>query len=197
MRRQSSLFEIQPSFRREVELGIDRDGCSLSGVSAKIHWEERKVSVASKLGPAWRNPQTEEEEDEGGVASDSSQDDEEETEGATAAPRRAGTTETGEIWPIRRLYKGVHLTLNQEAASLLPVVLRYKLIFNLKQTFQNFKDNFILQRKTKTRPTLHLQSCGRWGYGRHTPDSSRGWCSSFPFRTARSQRTLATNPGRS
>lgn len=138
MRRQSSLFEIQPSFRREVELGIDRDGCSLSGVSAKIHWEERKVSVASKLGPAWRNPQTEEEEeeDEGGVASDSSQDDEEETEGATAAPRRAGTTETGEIWPIRRLYKGVHLTLNQEAASLLPVVLRYKLIFYLKQNLK-------------------------------------------------------------
>jgi len=29
-----------------------------------------------------------------------------------------------EIWPIRRLYKGLHLTLNLEAASLLPVVLR-------------------------------------------------------------------------
>lgn len=137
MRRQSSLFEIQPSFRREVELGIDRDGCSLSGVSAKIHWEERKVSVGNKLGPAWRNPQTEEEEeDEGGVASDSSQDDEEETEGASAAPRRAGTTETGEIWPIRRLYKGVHLTLNQEAASLLPVVLRGRLRHDRHFTFK-------------------------------------------------------------
>jgi hypothetical protein len=107
-------------------LGIDRDGCSLSGVSARCHWEERKVT--SKTGSAWRSPEAEDDDD------DSSSQDEEEDEteaGATLGRHRPtpadGEPINGEIWPIRRLYKGVHLTLNLEAASLLPVVLRYSL----------------------------------------------------------------------
>lgn len=100
-------------------LGIDRDGCSLSGVSARCHWEERKVT--SKTGSAWRSPEAEDDS--------SSQDDEEDEPEAGATlgrhrPTDGEATINGEIWPIRRLYKGVHLTLNLEAASLLPVVLR-------------------------------------------------------------------------
>ena len=100
-------------------LGIDRDGCSLSGVSARVHWEERKVT--SKTGSAWRSPEAEDQDD------DSSSQNEEEDEpeaGATLGRHRPTEPTNGEIWPIRRLYKGVHLTLNLEAASLLPVVLR-------------------------------------------------------------------------
>lgn len=146
MQRQMSLFELQPSFRREVELGkgsvvhssrgfflmaslpmglgIDRDGCSLSGVSAKVHWEERKVS--GKLDVAWRTPEEEEEEEDGGGGL-SSQDEEEEEEGAAAAAvsqQQRRPEGADELWPIRRLHKGAHLTLNMESASLLPVVLR-------------------------------------------------------------------------
>nr|CAG4634933.1 EOG090X09WX [Alona affinis] len=134
MQRQMSLFELQPSFRREVDLGIDRDGCSLSGVSARVHWEERKV--ATKLGSAWRSPEAEEEEDDedGGV---SSQDEEEEGAAAAAAVSQQRRPESaGEIWPIRRLQKGVHLTLNMEAASLLPVVLRGRLRHDRHFTFK-------------------------------------------------------------
>lgn len=73
---------------------------------------------------AWRSPDAEEEDDD----SSSQEDEEEETEGATPGRHRSTPTDgepiNGEIWPIRRLYKGVHLTLNLEAASLLPVVLR-------------------------------------------------------------------------
>lgn len=107
-------------------LGIDRDGCSLSGVSARCHWEERRVT--SKTGTAWRSPEAEEEDDD---SSSQEEEEEEETEAATPGRHRPtpdGEPINGEIWPIRRLYKGVHLTLNLEAASLLPVVLRY-LIF--------------------------------------------------------------------
>lgn len=110
-----------------IFLGIDRDGCSLSGVSARCHWEERRVT--SKTGSAWRSPEDEEEDDD----SSSQEDEEDEPEAAagkaTLGRHRPTPTDSestsGEIWPIRRLYKGVHLTLNLEAASLLPVVLRY------------------------------------------------------------------------
>lgn len=44
--------------------------------------------------------------------------------GATDGESATTGATSAEIWPIRRLYKGVHLTLNLEAASLLPVVLR-------------------------------------------------------------------------
>ncbi len=94
----------------------------MSGVSARCHWEERKVT--SKTGSAWRSPEAEDEEND----DSSSQDDEEDEPeaGATLGRHRPADGEpiNGEIWPIRRLYKGVHLTLNLEAASLLPVVLR-------------------------------------------------------------------------
>lgn len=152
MQRQLSLFELQPSFRREVEhgknahslseaiwmcfflqrgvvdcLGIDRDGCSLSGVSARCHWEERRVSSKTG-GTAWRTPEAEKEDDDSS-SHEEEDEEEEESEGATPGRHRptpdSEPTTNGEIWPIRRLYKGVHLTLNLEAASLLPVVLRY------------------------------------------------------------------------
>nr|CAH0111457.1 unnamed protein product [Daphnia galeata] len=135
MQRQLSLFELQPSFRREVEHGIDRDGCSLSGVSARCHWEERKVT--SKTGSAWRSPEAEDDDDDS-----SSQDEEEDETEAGATPGRHRPTPAdgepinGEIWPIRRLYKGVHLTLNLEAASLLPVVLRGRLRHDRHFTFK-------------------------------------------------------------
>ena len=88
-------------------------------MSAKVHWEERKVAI--KLGSAWREKK--EDDEDGGV---SSQDEEEEEEGAaaTAVSQQRRPEGVDEIWPIRRLHKGVHLTLNMEAASLLPVVLR-------------------------------------------------------------------------
>ncbi|KAK4016725.1 suppressor of fused homolog isoform X1 [Daphnia magna] len=138
MQRQLSLFELQPSFRREVEHGIDRDGCSLSGVSARCHWEERRVT--SKTGSAWRSPEDEEEDDD----SSSQEDEEDEPEAAagkaTLGRHRPTPTDSestsGEIWPIRRLYKGVHLTLNLEAASLLPVVLRGRLRHDRHFTFK-------------------------------------------------------------
>ena len=137
----------------KINAGIDRDGCSLSGVSARCHWEERKVTA--KIGSAWRSPETEEEEDDDEDDDDNDDDDDgadsqddgvdgvndqvvrtsranrgngqppaaAAAAGAAAAAAAAGVPD--EIWPIRRLYKGVHLTLNLEAASLLPVVLRY------------------------------------------------------------------------
>nr|CAG4641877.1 EOG090X09WX [Eurycercus lamellatus] len=126
MKRQLSLFELQPSFRHEVEHGIDRDGCSLSGVSARCFWEERRVtSSAGKLGSAWRSPEAAEEEEEDQGASSQDDEEEEPEEQVVSATRHRQPDDADEFWPIRRLYKGVHLTLNLEAASLLPVVLRY------------------------------------------------------------------------
>ena len=162
MQRQRSLFELQPSLREEVEHGrsiirylavaaeakkksflmaltfscccegIDRDGCSLSGVSSRVHWLERKVT--SKTAASWRSPPEVDDDDD-----DSSEDrgirgesEEEEEEGEQEVADRAD----GEIrWPIRRLYKGLHLTLNLEAASLLPVVLRLVDIFSFKRYY--------------------------------------------------------------
>ena len=120
MQRQLSLFELQPSLRHEMEQGIDRDGCSLSGVSARCHWEERKVTTAKWAlgGSAWRSPETEDDDEEDGSDGSSSPDDEAEEDEEQVG--RQGD----EIWPIRRLHKGVHVTLNLEAASLMPVVLR-------------------------------------------------------------------------
>lgn len=93
-------------------------------MSARCHWEERRVTSKTAAG-AWRSPEAEEEDDD----SSSQEEEEEEPEAATLGRHRptpdAGEAANGEIWPIRRLYKGVHLTLNLEAASLLPVVLRY------------------------------------------------------------------------
>nr|CAG4636354.1 EOG090X09WX [Eubosmina coregoni] len=133
MQRQMSLFELQPSLREEVEHGIDRDGCSLSGVSSRVHWLERKVT--SKTAASWRSPPEVDDDDD-----DSSEDrgirgesEEEEEEGEQEVADRAD----GEIrWPIRRLYKGLHLTLNLEAASLLPVVLRGRLRHDRHFTFK-------------------------------------------------------------
>ena len=88
----------------------------------------------SKIGSAWRSPETEEEDDDdgadsededGGVAGEGPEGDEEEVVRTSCHHhQRGGVDGADEIWPIRRLYKGVHLTLNLEAASLLPVVLR-------------------------------------------------------------------------
>ena len=121
---------------KKINAGIDRDGCSLSGVSARCHWEERKVTA--KIGSAWRSPETEEEEeddddddDDGADSQDDGVDDVNDQVVRTSRTNRgngqpaAAVAVADEIWPIRRLYKGVHLTLNLEAASLLPVVLRY------------------------------------------------------------------------
>ena len=131
----------------KINAGIDRDGCSLSGVSARCHWEERKVTA--KIGSAWRSPETEEEDDDDDDDDDDdgadSQDDgvdgvdgvndqvvrTSRTNRANGQPATPATTPAAatpatadQIWPIRRLHRGVHLTLNLEAASLLPVVLR-------------------------------------------------------------------------
>ena len=126
MKSSTVFLVLQPFFHfdKTFALGIDRDGCSLSGVSARCHWEERRVT--SKTGTTWRKPKEEDDEDD----SSSQDDDEDETDSAVDPRRRSktGTSDdehlTGEVWPIRRLYKGLHLTLNLEAASLLPVVLR-------------------------------------------------------------------------
>lgn len=94
-------------------------------MSARCHWEERRVT--SKTGTTWRKPEAEDEED---GDSSSQDDDEDETDSAANLRRRSKTGASddehlaGEVWPIRRLYKGLHLTLNLESASLLPVVLR-------------------------------------------------------------------------
>ena len=128
-------------FSCPVAIGIDRDGCSLSGVSARCHWEERRVT--GKMGSAWRSAETEEDDDDGerSAPDDDSDDgddvghrrrrhgqesDDDEEEGADEddVMRRVNRLEAGEIWPIRRLSKGVHVTLNLEAASLIGVVLR-------------------------------------------------------------------------
>jgi len=131
MQRQLSLFELQPSLRGEVEQGIDRDGCSLSGVSARCHWEERKVTEARIGGSeAWRSPETEEEDDDDGA------DSEDDGVGEEMVRTSRNRPDADEIWPIRRLYKGVHLTLNLEAASLLPVVLRGRLRHDRHFTFK-------------------------------------------------------------
>nr|CAG4638601.1 EOG090X09WX [Cyclestheria hislopi] len=127
MQRQLSLFELQPNIRHEIEQGIDRDGCSLSGVSARCHWEERKVALRG--GSAWRSPETEEEDDDNRAGSE----DDVEEEIISSSRNRA---EGDEVWPIRRLYKGVHVTLNLEAASLIPVVLRGRLRHDRHFTFK-------------------------------------------------------------
>lgn len=118
--------------------GIDRDGCSLSGVSARIHWVERKVTSKTN-SKTWRQPEVDDDNEDRGESdresqeeeeeSSSEEEEEEEEEGQEVVRRRHRPTGgalggADEIWPIRRLYKGLHLTLNLEAASLLPVVLR-------------------------------------------------------------------------
>ncbi|KAK7076285.1 hypothetical protein SK128_007168, partial [Halocaridina rubra] len=40
MRRGESIYEIEPSVAEEIENGIENEGSNLSGVSAKITWEE-------------------------------------------------------------------------------------------------------------------------------------------------------------
>nr|CAG4641043.1 EOG090X09WX [Eulimnadia texana] len=128
MGRQYSLFELQPSLRHEVSLGIDRDGCSLSGVSARCSWLERHVSGKS----GWRSPQAddedEDEDDEDSTKQDAGEDDD--LLGSHCLP------EGHELWPIRRLRKGAHVTLNLEAASLLPVVIRGRLRHDRHFTFK-------------------------------------------------------------
>ena len=72
MQRRASLFELQPSLRCDVDQGIDRDGCSLSGVSARCHWEERRVTStvgAPGTSSGWRNPKLDDDDDEDQVNS--------------------------------------------------------------------------------------------------------------------------------
>ncbi|CAD5118780.1 DgyrCDS7458 [Dimorphilus gyrociliatus] len=45
MRRGESLFELDPSTQEKVDLGIEKDGSNLGGVSSKCFWDERDCCI--------------------------------------------------------------------------------------------------------------------------------------------------------
>ncbi|CAM9202479.1 unnamed protein product, partial [Lampetra fluviatilis] len=158
MRRGESVFEIDPQLQERVDVGVEREGSNLSGVSGRLAWASgapgngrrhgdrdgrrqgdrpgngrHQGDRAGGEGP--RGPRTlshrgqgvkmepRDDDDDGDDADDDDDEGEEEGEGGVGgAPPPTGPVPP-ELLTARRVHQ-LHLLLNLESASLLPLALR-------------------------------------------------------------------------
>ena len=96
MRREESVFEVDPGAKDRVKKGIDKDGSNLSVVSCVCSWQEPDQPTVNEGWDQLPHP----------------------------LPKVEDHTVAKDLVPVQ-LLSGGHVTMNQEAGNLLGLALRY------------------------------------------------------------------------
>ncbi|XP_058795424.1 suppressor of fused homolog [Phymastichus coffea] len=125
MRRSRSIMDEDPSVALSVQEGIEREGSNLSGVSAKCCWlpAEAGPGGLGTAGASYRESRDDsDEEPEPGVKS----------ERLSPSCERAAADEAD-----LRVLRGLQLTFNLEAGSLLPLAIKGRVMHGRHFTFKS------------------------------------------------------------
>jgi len=142
MSRKKSIFEINPSLQQTVEEGISKEGSNLSGVSAKCWWAHCSAESIYKAGSRVENGTFVESESRPTSTTKSTRITEpsfgrEDSElGDGQDSRLSNYSNVSELVRAKPL-EAVQLRFNLEAASLLPLVLRGRLLHGRHFTFKS------------------------------------------------------------
>lgn len=139
MRRGETVFEINPDLLEEVENGIHTSGSNLSGVSARCVWLETAETEQDEHNPPKLSEEVSNQIKDAllqGLEKSKQQAD-----GNTDSERRGSEDSVSQIIPheliCTRTLDGIHLKFNLEAASLLPLSCRGRILHGRHFTFKS------------------------------------------------------------